>query len=267
MTSIKGKVVVITGASRGIGKAIADECLSRGAIVIIASRSKPSNSPYPSKGSTVKKNRKAEHIPCDITSGSSIKSLIKKVAFKHGRIDVLINNAAIGLFETLADSRENDVRLVFETNVLAPLRLIQLVLPRMRRQKQGCIVNISSAIAKHSLYHQGVYSSSKAALERITEALAIEEAKNGITALLVVPDRTKTSFRAHALGSKKDTVLPYSLPESDPLRVARIVIDAVEKGKSTCFTSLRSRIFTYGAALLPGLVSRIFTREYLRTGK
>ncbi|HIH92402.1 TPA: SDR family NAD(P)-dependent oxidoreductase [Candidatus Woesearchaeota archaeon] len=260
MTSIKGKVVVITGASRGIGKAIADECLKKGAIVVIASRSKP-------QGRQAGEQRKAEHIFCDVTSSKSLQFLVRKVISGHDRIDILINNAAIGLFETIAASKEQDVRAIMETNVLAPLHLTQLVLPHMRQRKSGLIVNISSAIAKHSLYYQGVYSASKAALERLTEAIAIEEAGNGISALLIVPDRTKTAFRMRALGSKKNAPLPLTLPESDPSRVARTITAAIERGTSICYTSLRSRIFAYAAALSPGIISRTFRKEFLLAGR
>ena len=132
----------------------------------------------------------------------------------------------------------------------------------MRKGKNGLIVNISTAISKHSLFHQGIYSASKAALERITEALSIEEHRSGIKTLLVIPDRTRTNFRNNVLGKKKFTKLPFKLPESSPDLIAKKIVKSIIKGKNISYTSLRSRIYTAASGLCPQFINNLYKKSY-----
>lgn len=260
MYEIKNRVVIITGASSGIGKSLALEFAREGAITVIAARS-------------VKKLRKLAHILksynpkifpifLDLTSRDSIQSMVQKVIRKYGRIDILINNAGVGLFENVANSRWKDINKLFVTNFFGPLFCIQIVLPYMRKKKRGLVINISSAISKYSLYHQGIYSASKSALERITEALDIEEHKNGIKTLLVIPDRTKTRFRKNILGRKKFARLPFKLPESSSDLIAKKIITSIIKGKGICYTSLRSRTYSIASSLYPGFINKVYKKSH-----
>ena len=128
---------------------------------------------------------------------------------KYGKIDILVNNAGIGLFDTIAHSKWDDIKKIFETNLFGHLLCIQLTLPHMQERKSGLVVNVSSTVSKYSLYNQGIYSASKSALERVTEALDVEEYPNGINTLIVIPDRTKTLIRMHSLGQKHLSMLPF----------------------------------------------------------
>ena len=260
MVELKNRVVVVTGATGGIGKCLALGLAKRGAIVVIAARSvknleklKSLIKPY---------NNKIFPIFLALTSRNSIKSMVDKVIKKYNRIDILINGAGIGLFANIAKSNWSDIKKLFETNFFGPLLCIQLVSSHMRKRKNGLIVNISSAISKHSLYHQGIYSASKAALERITEAFNIEEHKNGIRTLLVIPDRTKTKFRDHVLGKRKFAKLPFKLPESRPDYVANKIIESILKDKSLCYTSLRGRTYSAVSGISPVLINRLYKKSY-----
>ena len=260
MYDIKNKVVIITGAGGGIGSPLSFEFGKNGAVVVIAARSLEKLKRLETL--LMVHNIKVFPVVLDLTSKDSIRSMIKKILKKYGRIDILVNNAAVGLFETVGDSRQNDIKKLFETNLFGPLLCIQLVLPHMRKRKNGLIVNMSSAVSKHSLYHQGIYSASKAALERVTEAVSIEEYKNGIKTLLVIPDRTKTAFRSNVLGSKKYAKLPFKLPESKPKKVAEKIINAIKRGNAVYYTSLRGKAYSIASGLYPEVISEIYKKSY-----
>jgi len=260
MIQIKNKVVVITGASQGIGKHLALEFARRGAITIICARSVKRLKEV--ELTAKHENGNVFSVVLDVTSEISVRSTVNKVIKKYGRIDVLVNNAGVGLFETIAKSKREDIKKVFDTNFFGPLSLMQFVLPHMRKRKQGMIVNISSAISKYSLFHQGIYAASKAALERITESADIEENRFGIKTLLVIPDRTRTHFRKHIVGPKKLARLPFKLPESDPQKVAKKIVDSIVKERCVVHTSLRSRAYHIAASLWPRYVGAMLKNSY-----
>lgn len=260
MMQIKNKVIVITGASRGIGKSLAKEFSNMGAITVITARSMGKLKEVESE---IKHNNARAHpIALDVTSKKSIKSMVNEVIRKYGRIDILVNNAALAFYEEIADSKWNDIDKLFKTNFFGPLQCIQMALPYMRKRRKGLIVNISAPISRYSLHHQGVYSASKAALERITEALDIEESKYGIKTLIVIIDRTKTDIKKYALGPKKYARLPYNLHEADPDAVAKKIVRAVIKGDSVCFMSKRSWLFSILSVLCPQFINKMFKKSH-----
>tara|TARA_B100001971_G_C18235368_1_gene566745 strand:- start:1090 stop:1896 length:807 start_codon:yes stop_codon:yes gene_type:complete len=260
MFQLKNKVVVITGASEGIGKSLALEFGKRGAITVITARSTKKLK----KVESILKSNNADvfSITLDITSKSSIKYMIKKVMEKYGKLDILINNAGVGLFEKISNSKWSDTKKLFDTNFFGPLICMQLVLPHMRRRKEGLIVNISSAISKHSLFYQGIYSASKAALERITESLDIEEYRHGVKTLLIIPDRTKTNFNRNILGSKRLVQLPFKLPMSNPNIIAKKIVASIIEEKHICYTTLRSRVYSLAAGFYPEYINKTFKKSY-----
>ena len=265
MTQITDKVALITGASKGIGRSLAIELAKNRAIVILAARSRDELKKL--EADLKARDYRVSSVFLDLTSKKSIETAAQEVIRRHQKIDILVNNAGVGLFETIADSKTEDAKKLFETNFFGPLYLIQNVLPYMRKRKSGLIVNVSSAISKHSSFHQGIYSASKAALERMTEALSIEEHRNGIKTLLVIPDRTRTEFRSSALGKKKNEKLPFKLPESSPDLIAKKIIKAIMKGKDISYTSLRSRAYTAASGLCPQLINKTYKRSYRKISR
>jgi 3-oxoacyl-[acyl-carrier protein] reductase len=153
MKSLQGNIVLVTGASRGIGKALSILLCKKGATVIIASRTLDPLEEF--QGKLKKEGHSVDAFAVDVCSEKSIVDLVGKIKEKYGKLDVLINNAGIGLFETVRDSKVEDAKKVFDTNVWGPMMLIQQVLPLM---DGGSIVNISSAITFHGAFYQGVYS-------------------------------------------------------------------------------------------------------------
>jgi NAD(P)-dependent dehydrogenase (short-subunit alcohol dehydrogenase family) len=181
---LQGKTALITGGTKGIGKAIADRLARAGATVIVSARNNPGNAGL-------------EHhfIAADLTQPEDASTLAQEVSDKFGGIDILINNVGGlttpgGGFSTLTDQHwENELQL----NLLAAIRLDRTLLPKMLEQKSGVIIHISSIAARQPLWNLNMaYAVSKAALNSYSKALATELASKGVRVLTVSPGATKT---------------------------------------------------------------------------
>jgi short-subunit dehydrogenase len=177
------KIILITGASSGIGKACAEYLHKKGYHVFGTSR-KPKNS----------NNNSFELIEMDIADYESVKKGIKYIIDKTGRIDILINNAGYGISGAIEDTSIIKVKEQFETNFFGIHRISKEILPLMRKQKDGYIINISSIGGIIGLPFQGLYCASKFALEGWTESLRMEVNSFGIKVVLIEPGDIKTSF-------------------------------------------------------------------------
>jgi NAD(P)-dependent dehydrogenase (short-subunit alcohol dehydrogenase family) len=219
------KVVLITGASSGLGESIANYLVQKGFTVYGTSRN-------------IEQQTKEFHtINMDVTSDQSIQSAIQKVLQQQGRIDVLINNAGLGIASPVETLSIDDVQRVLDTNVIGVIRTTQAVLPHMRAQKSGTIINISSIGSESGLPYRGLYSASKAAVDRLTEALRIELAPFGIQACVVQPGGVKTEINKNRIKTslpagnvyKESFDATYALIDEsvdkglDPLEFARLI--------------------------------------------
>ncbi len=262
MKSFENKVVVITGASRGIGKELAVLFLKSKAYVAICNRDLAQL--QKTEVELLKHCENSGYLFCsstDLSDLNSAKEFMNCVIKKFGKIDILVNNAALGLFQDLSDVSIADAKKLFEINFFAPLVLIQQTLPLMRKQKSGYIVNISSIISKHSVFYQGIYAASKSALDRLTESLRAEETKNGIITLSVWPDRTKTDFRQYVLGPKENAHLPQNLKENSPSEIAQRIYDSIKAERYELYTTLMSRIYSILSFFAPVVVRHVMRRK------
>ncbi len=257
---LKEKIILITGASRGIGKSLAIASSIRGAFPIITSR-KIENLREVEQDLDINKKSYLS-VPLDVTSRESVIMCLNKIKEKIGHVDVLINNAGIGMFAPFRIVNEVQAKELFETNFFGVIRLIQEILPLMGSKKAGYIVNISTVISKYALYNQSIYSASKAALDRITEALAIEEARNNIKTLLVYPVKTKSDFKNNALGNKKYKKLPLNRVGKDPFEVADKILTALEKEKSVLHLSILGRMVSALSGTIPWFIHKRFLKQY-----
>lgn len=164
---MRQKIIVITGSSSGIGEALANYFLDKGHQVYGLSRSK-------------KENTKFVHIPTDVTDQNNVYASIQKIVEESGRIDVLVNNAGIGMLGAIEDLKKEDFDKLIDVNVYGSVYTMQAVLPLMRLQKSGHIINISSIASNHGLPFRGCYSASKAVIDRITESVRLENQDTGI---------------------------------------------------------------------------------------
>jgi citronellol/citronellal dehydrogenase len=199
-TTLHGKVVLVTGASRGIGTAIAERFAADGARVAVSARTvDEGDHPLPgSIASTVQaitaNGGEAIGVAADLASAEDRGRLVREVAERLGPVDVLVNNAAVTYFEPVETFDDRHWDLMFEVQVRAPFALCQAVLPAMRAAGAGWILNISSAAARHprAPYRRGmrggtVYGMCKAALERFTTGLASEVQGDGIAVNVLSP--------------------------------------------------------------------------------
>ncbi len=180
------QVWFITGVSRGLGRDLARAVLDRGHVVVGTSR----------KGSADLKARAGQlHLlALDVSRPEQVKSAIAQAHGFHGRIDVLVNNAGAGLLGSIEESSPAETNDVFEVNFFGPLRLIQAVLPMMRQQGSGTIVNISSIAGVAPMAGSGLYAAAKFALEGMSISLSQEVAPLGIKVMVVEPGAFRTEF-------------------------------------------------------------------------
>ncbi len=230
---LAGKVAVVTGASRGIGEAIAIRYAMEGAQVIVSARTvEEGDHPLPgSINSVVQRIRDsggdATAVRCDLANGEDREALIRSAEEAYGRVDILVNNAAVTYFMPVVDFTEKRYRLMTEVQVYAPFHLSQLVLPGMLERGEGWIINISSHAALHPpLDRPGggtVYGMGKAALERFTTGLASEVSGDGIAVNVISPGLVATPGVVHhglINDSNRDTQTPVEHMAEACLRLA-----------------------------------------------
>ncbi len=181
------KVVIITGASRGFGELIAKKFQKENFQVIATMRNVDS---CPS----LKKLENVDIKKLDVTVKSDIKNVVEYTVEKYGRIDILINNAGYGAFGFLEEASDEEIRNQFNVNYFGLIDCIKGVLPQMRKQKDGVIVNISSIAGRFGLPFTSLYNSSKFAVEGLTECLHYELSLFGIDIKTVAPGSFRTGF-------------------------------------------------------------------------
>lgn len=179
------KVVLITGASSGIGKAVANFLQQRGYAVYGTSRN--------TKG---KESFSFNLIALDVLKIETIKTAVDFIIEKEGRLDVLVNNAGMGITGSVEDTPTEEMRNVFNTNFFGAIEVMKAVLPQMRKQKSGIIINVTSIAGYMGLPFRGLYSATKGALELITEATSIEVKSFGIHVVNVAPGDFATNIAA-----------------------------------------------------------------------
>ena len=182
------RVVLVTGASSGIGRATAELLACRGHQVFGGVRAAATTRPLAG----------AELVPLDVRDEDSVKACVDEVRSRAGRIDVLINNAGINLVGAVEETSISPAQALFDTNVIGVLRMIQAVLPGMRRQGSGQIVNISSILGFIPAPFMGVYASTKHAVEGLSESLDHEVRAFGIRVVLIQPYYIRTNLDASA---------------------------------------------------------------------
>ncbi|GAA3297043.1 SDR family NAD(P)-dependent oxidoreductase [Streptomyces cinereospinus] len=183
------KVWLITGASSGFGRALTEAALAAGDVVIGAARR-----PEALDDLVAARPDQLEALRLDVTDLSAVDGAVRDVVARHGRIDVLVNNAGrthVGAFEETTDA---ELRALFELHVLGPAALVRAVLPHMRARRSGAIVQMSSVGGQGSFAGFSAYSGTKFALEGMSEALADEVSDFGIKVLIVEPGAFRTSL-------------------------------------------------------------------------
>ena len=222
---INGAVVVVTGASSGIGAATARAASRAGARVVLAARREDRLADLAGELD------EAVAVRCDVTDPDQVAALVRTALDAFGRIDVLVNNAGQGLQATTEEISLDDLRAVLELNLVAPLAMMQAVLPTMRRQGAGSIVNVSSGTTFADVPGTGGYVASKIALERLSAIARNELEGTGIAVSTVIPFATSTEFLTAIRAGRADAEAMTAGADFDPPeQVADAILQLVASG-------------------------------------
>ena len=244
---IDGKVVMITGASEGIGAACAAAFRKRGARLSLLARSAEKLRAAGGPDALI--------APGDLTIPAVREAAVAATLDRFGAIDILINNAGMGLYDPAWNAPLSDVRTLFELNFFAPLALTQLVVPHMRARATGVIVNVSSVAGKVTLPWLTLYSASKYALGSLTDGLRMELKKDGIHTITVCPNYVKTGFQGHALGVEPPPGIARRKQFAiTPEQCAEAIARGVERGARTVMAPKSGWLFVLAERLFPSLV-------------
>lgn len=226
---VAGKVVVITGASMGIGEAVAKLFADLGASVVLLSRD--AERAEAARGRVGHAERTLA-LACDVRNREEIDRVVGLTLHHFQRIDVWINNAGHGILDSVANVDMSAVRETFETNFFGALEAMQAVIPVMKQQGSGAIINISSVAGHIPIPFHAVYSATKFAMNAIGKAARIELLSNGINVLTVCPGYVRTDFSKNAIkGREQKQVRPARVRGITAERVANAVLQGYLKRK------------------------------------
>ncbi len=200
-TSLNGKTALITGASRGIGKAIALTFAKAGANVAITARSAEHLEKVSDE--VIKTGVKCVTVPCDLTDEKQVGNLHRKTVQQTGNVDILVNNAGKAHIVTLADLSKKQFEEVMSVNAWSALQLAQLCYPAMKEKKQGVVINIASTGGIKPDIFAGAYSTSKAALIMLTKQMACEWGNDGIRSVAICPGLVRTELAADLVAHRE----------------------------------------------------------------
>ncbi len=208
------KVILITGGSSGIGKSIGEFLSEKGFKVYGTSRN-PDN--YPES--------KFPILALDVAKNDTILETVTTIIKAEGRLDVVVNNAGAGITGPIEEIPEKEIKANFETNFFGPIKVIKAVLPQMRKQQSGLIINITSIAGYMGLPYRGVYSASKGALELLTEAFRMELKGFNIKMTNVAPGDFSTNIAAGRYHAPLLADSPYKKPYGDTLDLMNTHVD------------------------------------------
>ena len=236
MQGESGKVWLITGASAGFGKSLTEEILARGGSVVACARSRESVAAWEQAAP-----RRALAVAMDVTRPEEIRAGVAAAMARFGRIDVLVNNAGYGFLSGLEEGSDAEARAQFDVNFFGLADVTREVLPVMRAQGGGCVVNITSTAGVYGFAGSAYYSASKFAVEGLSEALAREVAPFGVGVLIVEPGPFRTEFFGRSMRAPARPIAEYAntaevrsgaahgdgQQPGDPARAAKAIADTV----------------------------------------
>ncbi len=221
-----GKVVIITGASRGIGRALAHAFVERGAHMVLAARSADDLEAVAAECRTLHPHAEVLTVPTDVTDEAQLERLVATTLERFGRVDVLVNNAGVRIGGAFTELDPSSLRRQVEINLLATMRLTQMVLPTMLKRQQGYIVNVASQAGRHAEPYFVTYGASKHGVIGFSEGLRRELAGTGVRVLTVSPGFTDTEM-VTAIGP---VYRRMGFPMIPPQRVARRALEGLLLG-------------------------------------
>jgi short-subunit dehydrogenase len=253
--NLTGKVVVITGASMGIGEAIALEFVQHGASVVLSSRDAQRAEAARQRVGNLERT---SAVPCDVTKRPEIGRLLQETLSRHKRVDVWVNNAGFGLMDSVASMDMGECRRMFDTNLFGVLDAMQLVVPVMKRQGSGSIINIASTAGHIAVPYMAAYCASKHALRAIGNAARLELRGTGVNVLTVCPGYITTEFSVNAVKGTERLRLGVAAKRGITAdRVARATLRAYAAKKREISVPWRDHIAIKLYETFPRLVDRV----------
>jgi short-subunit dehydrogenase len=255
---LKGRRVLLTGASSGIGRALAEQLAQAGARVALAARSLENLQEV--ERSLTARGLDVIAVATDVTSDSDRRRALEFTAERFGGVDVLINNAGVGSFGHFADCDEDVLRQVMEVNFFAPAELIRLAIPLLAQGNQPAIVNVASMCGRRGLPAWSEYSASKFALTGLSEALRAELTRLGIDVLLIQPGLTRSDLGRHLLRNtgRMDIQFDRGMP---PEQVAAGIVQALASGKAETVLGGEAKWMLRLNRWVPGILDRLIARK------
>ena len=267
---LNGKVAVVTGASRGIGEAIAAALAAEGCRLVLAARSAD-------RLQEVADDLRLRHgvevlvVPTDMGEEQQSRDLIEAASGHYGTVDILVNNAGMGIFGAMDELHLDDLRHVFSVNFFGPIAALQAAVPIMRSNGGGTIVNVSSIVGKFAQPMGGGYTATKFALQGASGAARAELKRDNIDVVLVCPGLTDTEFSQHSRisvpGAEHRQGERHSLGRGvEPERVGRRTVRAIKRGEREVYITLFDRALVWFAIHFPGLLQwvMVYVTRYRR---
>jgi hypothetical protein len=259
---LRDKTVIVTGASSGIGRETAIAFARADANLVLASRNEAALNELAAE--VVSLAQRVLVIPMDVTQRAAVDVMAQRVAEEMGSIDILVNNAGLGLNALLAEGSMTNIRRLFEVNVFGALHCVQAVVPYMKRQGSGQIINVSSVAGKIATPRNGAYAATKFALTAISDALRLELADHGITVTTVYPGITDTPFMDNVLKEVEMPPVPGIVRGVSARRVANAIVGAARWEKRDVYVTVTDRMAVGLKNVTPCVVDWGMRTFYLR---
>lgn len=255
MLELKNKKILITGASSGIGRALASGLAEKGVELVLTARD---SRKLKNVADMIQNNHpdipKIKFIPCNLSDMQEINKLFIQCRKNQYNIDILINNAGIGVYGEIESTTIDDFKETMNVNYFGAVQCMLEVLPSMIERREGMIVNICSVAAIHGVPYLGAYGASKAALMSISQSIRAELSKSGISIMVVYPGYTETDFFIHEkkVGKAFRPKGPYAPVEI----VAGEIIHAIENKSEEHILTFEGKALAATKVFFPGIVRR-----------
>ncbi len=252
------KVVVITGASMGIGEAIAKLFSDHGASIVFSSRELARAEAARAR---VGRPQQSLAVACDVCDPAQISALLRAALERFGRVNVWVNNAGFGVVDSIERMDRQAYRRMFETNLFGAIEAMQQVIPVMRRQGSGCIINISSVAGYIAIPYMGAYGATKRALNAISRAARLELEGSGVSVVNICPGYVRTDFGKNVVrGAEAIRITPKVQRGITAERVAEAVLRAYQCDITETVVPWHNRIAIGLAFLAPFAVNYVLRR-------
>ncbi len=258
---LEGRTVLITGASQGIGAATARAFADHGVRLALLARSADRLQALAEELTRVR-GVQALTVVADVSHKDEVLQAVAAVEQTFGAVDILINNAGVGMRSPVGEIDLAAAHHVFAVNYWGAIHCIEAVLPGMKARGDGLIVNISSIIGRRAMPHAAIYCGSKFALNALSESMRLELHGRQVRVVTFYPGVTRTDFSRNELTGDASAYSRNRAPKTPVEVTAKAIVKAAQREPRDAYATLFDRVFAWGAALAPGLMDRMLLRFY-----